>query len=80
MTLHFRRPPQKSPKILALMPGEFPEFKKPNLLHFHAAVGLDSPQQKWTTPWGEAMAAGGIPEKSDYVAHGKFVIEQFVIE
>lgn len=44
VALHLRSPFQKSPEIRAFMPQELPEFDEPDLLHFYAAVGLDSPQ------------------------------------
>ena len=66
---HFTSPQEKTPKIAALAPEEFPELQEPDLLHLDPAVGFNPPQQVWAAPWSQSMAASGIPQKSKHVAH-----------
>ena len=57
----------------ALVPHELPEFQKTDLLHLHATVGFHPPQQIWAAPGGKAMAAAGVPQESQHVAHGSSI-------
>lgn len=67
--LHLPRPTQESPKFAAFAPHEFPELEETDLLHLHAGIGLDAPEEIGTPPRREAMAPGGIPQEADLVAH-----------
>ena len=69
VALHFRSPLEKSPQIFALPPGKFPELQQSDLLHLHAAIGFDPPQQIGTAPGREMVSAGSIPQKPQHVAH-----------
>ena len=53
----------------ALPPEELPKLQKPDLLHLHPAVGLNTPQKIGTTPGSEAVATGGIPHEAQGIAH-----------
>ena len=74
VALHLGCPFEKAPEIAALAPHELPKFHKTNLRHLHAGVGFDAPQQVGTSPRGQAMAFGGIPEKTEFVAHAAIII------
>src|SRR5690242_3854813 len=63
IAVHFRRPLEKMPQVLALPPHELPELQESNLLHFDPAVGFNAPQQVRTTPGSEMVPARGIPEE-----------------
>jgi len=43
VVLHFAGPLQETPEVAPLVPHKFPEFQESDLLHFDAAIGLDSP-------------------------------------
>jgi len=72
--LHLSRPLQKAPEILALVPQELPKFQKADLLHLHAAVGFNPPQQIRTPPWRQPVTPRSIPHESDDVAHSTLII------
>src|ERR1700733_15487252 len=69
VVVHFRGPFEEAPEAHALPPDEFPELQESNLLHLHAAVGLDAPEQVRAAPRRKAVPAGGVPEKSQHI-HG----------
>src|SRR5258708_158853 len=69
VALHLPRPLQKQPKVAALTPEKFPELQKPNLLHLHAAVGLNPPQQIRTAPGSQPVPTGCVPHVSQHVEH-----------
>ena len=73
MALHFRSPLQKAPQVNALAPQELPKFQEPDLVHLHPAIGLDSPQEIWTSPGRQAVAAGCVPHESQGVAHSQII-------
>ena len=64
VALHLGCPFEKAPEIAAFPPHELPELQKVDLRHLYAGVGFDAPQQVRTSPGGQAMAFGGIPEKA----------------
>jgi len=72
--LHFRGPFQEPPKVVALPPEKFDEFEHADLVHFHAGIGFDPPQEIGAAPGREAMPASGIPEEPEHVTH-HYIIE-----
>src|SRR5579862_4400547 len=58
---------------MALPPHEFPKLYKPDLSHLYPSVGFDAPQQVRAAPRGQAMAFGGVPEKTKLVAHAAII-------
>lgn len=69
VAVHLTGPLQESPKIVAFAPHELPKLKKADLLHLHAGVGLNAPEQIWAAPRREPMSFGGIPQKTKPMAH-----------
>ena len=76
VALHFRGPFQKALQILALPPGELPEFQESNLLHLHPTISFDSPQQVGTPPRGKVVAAGRVPQESEHVGHAVILTDR----
>src|SRR5712692_10336530 len=69
VALHFPCPLQKQPQMATLAPEEFPKLQKANLLHLHAAIGFNPPQQIRTPPWSQPVPAGRVPHISQHVEH-----------
>jgi len=67
--LHFCRPLQETPEIMALSPGKLSKLEQANLVHLHARIGLDPPQKIRAVPGSEMMPAGGIPKEAEDVTH-----------
>src|SRR6202167_4004801 len=73
VAFHLGRPLEKAPETGALPPQKFPEFKKTDLRHLDAAVGLDAPEQIGAPPRSQVMALGCVPEKAEAIAHGSII-------
>src|ERR1017187_6372524 len=58
---HAVRPPQVAQQLVALLPGEAPEFAKSDLFGVQAGIRLDSPAQVRAPPRTEAVAASKTP-------------------
>ncbi len=71
--LHFRRPFEKAPKVVALPPDKFKEFEQADLVHLHAGIGFDTPEKIGAAPGREMVSASGIPKKAEHVAHGSMI-------
>ena len=69
VVLHLGRPFQKTPQVVALPPHELGELQEADFMHLDPGVRFDSPQQVGTAPGRQVVPAGGIPEKSQHVAH-----------
>jgi len=76
VALHVSRPAQETPEFTAFAPHKFPELKESDLLHLDSRVGLDAPEKIGTAPRSQAMAASGIPEEADLVAHGVIITSE----
>jgi len=61
---------------MALSPYKFRKLKQADLVHLHARISLDAPQQIGAVPGREMMPAGSIPEKPKHVAHGEMIRER----
>ena len=74
VALHLARPLEKAPQVVPLAPHEFPELQKSDLRHLHASVCFDAPKKVGASPWGQAMAPGGVPQEAKLVAHTETII------
>jgi hypothetical protein len=64
---------------MALAPHELPEFKKPDLFHLDARVGFDPPEQIGTSPRGQPMPLGSVPQKADLVTHRGIISAEHIV-
>lgn len=51
------------------MPEETPKYKETNPIHLDSGIGFHAPTQIRTSPRGEMITPGGIPDKSQYMLH-----------
>ena len=66
---HLAGPAQEAPEFVAFASHKFPKFQEANLGHLDASVGLDAPQKIGTSPRGEVMTLGRVPEEAEFVEH-----------
>jgi len=55
------------------VPHEGNELEKADFMHLDAGVGLEAPAQVRTPPRGQVVAASGIPEEAEDVAHKRII-------
>ena len=63
--LHPRAPAEKAPQLPAMLPYEGAELPRGDAVGVQAPIGLDAPQQIAAAPGTQAMALGGLPQKSE---------------
>ena len=66
---HVSGPAEKPPEFVAFAPHKFPEFHKSDLLHLHAGVSFNAPEQIRAPPRGQAVPPSRIPQKADERGH-----------
>ena len=60
---------EKPSQLILLVPHERNELEKADFMHFDAGIGLQPPTQVRTPPRGQVVAACGIPEEPEDIAH-----------
>lgn len=69
VAIHLGGPLQEAQQFQSLAPHEPAEFQKADAVHLDARVGLNAPAEIRAAPWRQVMAARGVPDEEEDVAH-----------
>src|SRR5579875_774841 len=63
------RPAEEVQQVPFFAPGEAQHIERHDFFRLHAGVGFHAPLEVFATPRAEAMAAGGVPQKTNGGEH-----------